>query len=123
MVFIISLVIAKTIPNVLYQVNCQVALAKQLIAENKYKDTKIEKKGHPQDSYDEFLPEIRKVHDDDERGLEDLVNRHSWVRRTSRRISSNSLTSKLFFFTSPTTPTPSTDGDEGKWECAFEVVA
>lgn len=99
-VFFISSIIANTIPNVPYQVDRQIALEKQLLKEHKYKNAKIDPRKLPADSYDVFLAEIRKVHYDDERGLGELVNRHSWVRRISRRISSNSLTTKIPFFSS-----------------------
>lgn len=92
--------VANIIPNVPYQVDRQIALEKQLLARNNYESLEMgqdrkAQQNQAMDSYDQFLSEVRKAHDDDERGLDEVVNRNSWVRRISRRISSNSLTNSL----------------------------
>ena len=88
-VFSVTAIIANTIPNVPYQVGRQIHLEKQLRdCKNPIYPTN-EKSKKEMDA--KFLYEIRNANEDDAHKLGEVVNRNSWIRRVSRRISSNSL--------------------------------
>lgn len=94
--FSVTAIIANIIPNVPYQVGRQVQLEKQLLEEDKYNKSRNGDVKREMDDYDKFLSDVRHAAatEEDSDKLYEVVNRHTWVRRISRRISAHSLAPK-----------------------------
>lgn len=93
--FSVTALLANIIPNVPYQVGRQILLEKQLLKEDRYSKTNINGEAKKNmDDYDQFLLEVRQATIEDARKLCEVVNRNTWVRRISRRISAHSLATK-----------------------------